>query len=219
MKKIIIRSILGIVAVILILAAYLFITIQSAMKITEGQPIAKYDTVKSALLVIDIQEGTTGGYSVTKGYINQREPFLAAVNSVIEKADTSGITIIYIKNETTNWLFNLLGGNILAEGDPSAEFDKDLKVINQNQFSKNVLDAFTNPQLDKFLIENQINHLYITGLDAAYCAGAATQAALNRGYKITLIEDALLSETKEIKAEKINKLEELGITIINANKF
>ena len=169
--------------------------------------------------MIDVQEGTTGELSVTEGYINQREPFLAAVNKVIEKADTSDITIIYIKNETTNWLFNFVGGNILAQGHPSAEFDKDLKVINKNQFVKNNLDAFTNPQLDEFLIKNQINHLYITGLDAAYCAGAATKTALNRGYVVTLIEDALLSETEELKAEKINEFKELGVKVVTVDNF
>ena len=217
MKKIFIRTILGIFVLFIILAIYLLFVIKSISGVSEGEPIAKYEKRKSALMVIDIQEGTTGELAITEGYIKQRKLFLTAVNKVIDMSNTSDLIIVYIKNETTNWLINFLDQNLAAKGHPGTEFDKDLKVVSKNQFTKHEMDAFSNLKLNEFLIKKQVNHLYIIGLDAAYCVDRTMKAALNRGYELTIIEDAVISETAELKAEKLQEFKQLGIIVIKVN--
>jgi hypothetical protein len=45
----------------------------TAVQISKGEPITQKDTVKQALLVIDIQEETTGNYSDNDYYIMKSE--------------------------------------------------------------------------------------------------------------------------------------------------
>gem|GEM_PF-1298556 len=60
---------------------------------------------------------------------------------------------------------------------------------------KNGKDSFRNTNLDSLLQKNEISSLYIAGLDAAECVNATIEAALNRNYKVFVIEDAVISKT------------------------
>jgi hypothetical protein len=63
MKKIIISIVSIPVLFVLILVINYIIFQHIVVQISKGEPITQKDTVKQALLVIDIQEGTTGNYS------------------------------------------------------------------------------------------------------------------------------------------------------------
>lgn len=67
-------------------------------------------------------------------------------------------------------------------------------MVNRNDFTKRISDAFSNPLLDELLIRNQVNELFLTGLDAAYCVHTTAQGGLNRGYKVTVVRDAILTQ-------------------------
>ena len=57
--------------------------------------------------------------------------------------------------------------------------------------------------------------MYIVGLDAAYCINLTSEAARNRNYKVNLIEDAILSESEEMKDSMITDYKRRGMTILN----
>ena len=61
--------------------------------ISEGEPIPAYENSKSALVVIDIQEGITGKLSSSEGHAQQAIPFIKTVNQVIAKADSSNSVV------------------------------------------------------------------------------------------------------------------------------
>jgi nicotinamidase-related amidase len=56
-------------------------------------------------------------------------------------------------------------------------------------------------------------------LDAAYCVKSTILAAVNRGYDIFVIEDALLAETQAIKEEMIKLYQQNGVNIISAYEY
>ncbi len=56
-------------------------------------------------------------------------------------------------------------------------------------------DAFYTPALDACLRENPVDRVLITGLAGAYCVNATARGALNRGYKVTLFQDGIASES------------------------
>jgi len=76
-------------------------------------------------------------------------------------------------------------------------------VINGNDFTKRISDSFSNPQLDAFLIRNRVDELYLVGLDASYCVHKTALGALNRGYKVTVVDDAVLSRKAQRCPETI----------------
>jgi len=186
--------------------------------ISEGTPIPDYQEEKSAVMVIDIQECTTGKYSREHSYQNQSSGLFFRVNAVIEEAKSRSIPIIYIKNEITHPIINFLD-NSMQKGSPGAELDRGLVIASNNIFSKDKLDAFSNPALDEFLQQEKISKLYVTGLDVAYCVKSTVEAALNRKYEIVLVEDAIISESNELKNRALKELKTLGCKTILAEEF
>ncbi|MEJ2595408.1 MAG: LPS export ABC transporter ATP-binding protein [bacterium] len=173
-------------------------------------PIPEYEKQKTALVVIDVQEGTTGKISADMHYVDQSADLIRKINAAIATAYEKGIPVIYIQQQTENRLLNWADGYYLAEGHPGVALDKRLKIVSLNQFTKRKSDAFSSYAFEKFLNNQQINRLLITGLDIAYCAGRTSKAALNRGYKVVVIEDAVISETEELKIESLEELRSLG---------
>jgi nicotinamidase-related amidase len=89
--------------------------------------------------------------------------------------------------------------------------DSRLSVVSENILSKEKMDAFSNAVLDDILIKNKISKIYFVGLDPAYCINNTITAAQTRGYKPYLIEDAIISETDELKNEMLEKFNQVGL--------
>jgi nicotinamidase-related amidase len=107
----------------------------------------------------------------------------------------------------------------MAKGSEGAELDSRLMVVNTNIISKEKQDAFSNPQLDSLLIDNKINHLYIVGLDAAYCVNSTIDAAINREYKITVIVDGLVSKTDSLKDQMLSEYKNKGVSLLTTEEY
>lgn len=218
MKKIIIFTVLVIVLIAAVLFVNLLIFEKSAEKVTKGNPIATYQDEKSALLVIDIQEYTTGKLAADTNYIKVSDSMITLVNRMIDSARVNEIPVIYVRSEVTNMLVNLLNSS-MAKGSAGVANDKRLHVVSDFDITKQKQDAFSNSRLDSILIENHVNKLYITGLDAAFCVNSTIQAALNRGYKITVIGDAVISKTDSLRTKMFDEYSAKGVNIINSEEF
>jgi nicotinamidase/pyrazinamidase len=219
MKKLILRTLAVIGIVLILFVAYIYIGYSRFTAISEGETIPAYENPVSALLVIDIQEGTSGEVSASTGLKRQAEPFIKNVNKAIQTADSLEKIIVYIYHENTHWFANLVSNGTMAKGSPGTAIDKRVNVITENIFSKDKTDGFTNPELDKFLRKKQVKHLYITGLDAAYCVNGTSHGALNRGYKVSIIQDAVISEKEETKEEMIIKFKEAGMELTDTENW
>lgn len=216
MVKILLRMLMVIGGVIVILIVNLIIFGHNAQKISEGIPIENPDTSNVALLVIDIQEGTTGTVSATDGYVEQSEAFIAQVNIVIEEALAKGYTLVYIKSEVANPLINILN-NTLARGSEGAELDKRLLIKPGHIVTKRKNDPFLDTELDQILAGEHIGKLVLVGLDAGECVNSAFLAAQNRGYRISVVADAVLAETEVLKKEALDNFVKMGVELINVN--
>ena len=159
MNKFLLRLLLAILLVIAILVVNLVLFNVTASKVTEGVPIENPDPESVALLVIDIQEGLTGEVSPTESYKEQSEDFIRNVNLVIEDAQSKGFMLIYIRSEVVNPLINILN-NSMARGSEGAKLDKRLAVKEGHVLTKRKNDPFTNPELDRLLMENHVVNLH-----------------------------------------------------------
>lgn len=218
MKKIIIVIISVPLLIILILAINFFIFQKTAVEISKGSPISKKDTVKQALLVIDIQEGTTGSYSDEDYYKSKAESIISKINQIADSSARYNIPVVYIKNEITNFLINILN-DTYAPGNPGSKLDARLKVVSDIILNKDKGDAFSNPALDSLLIENEVSKLVITGLDLGHCVNSTILAAKNRNYSISLISDAVLAKSDSLKKVWLDKFNQSGVEVVASSDY
>lgn len=162
-KKIILRILLALGLVIVVLAGNLAIFSVVATKVSDRTPFSNPPPPNKALLVIDIQGGTTGEVSA------------------------------------------------------GAELDPRLQIHPGEVVVKRRSDPFIGTQLDQILTEHQIGELVLVGLDAGHCVKSAAMAARNRAYDTMVVEEAVITNDVEDKAEVIEELRALGVHIVSAD--
>jgi nicotinamidase/pyrazinamidase len=214
MKKILLRLLLAIGIIIAIVFVNYVIFNYTAQRISEGTPISTSNSGNKALVIIDIQEGTTGSVSVTDSYKQQSEELIGNLNRLTEEAEERGWQIIYIKSEVTNPLINILN-NTLAKGSEGAKLDKRMIIRSDHILIKKKNDSFNDTELDRILTEMKISKLCIVGLDAAHCVNHMVRAALNRGYDIEVIDEAIISKTDAEKEGALDDFRYLGVSVIH----
>ena len=200
-------------AFILILVVNLVIFNITATRITEGVPITASGSDQSALLVIDLQEGTTGEVSVTDSYKKQSQELILHVNQLVEEAREKNWPVIYVRSEVVNPLINILN-NTMARGSEGAEIDRRLIPGSDHIITKRKNDSFYGTSLDQILVENKVEKLVVLGLDAEHCVFSALKAALNRGYEVAVVPGGIIAVEEADKIRMIGEYRELGVEII-----
>ncbi len=201
--------VLSLAAIAVILAIIVFAVMKKMFTPTQGVKIAAYSNPQKALLVIDVQEDYTGLKGKQPVLYPNVGPQIAIINGLIDKASRAGVRVVYIRQIfDDNFISHLLGGRSI-EGKPGVELDSRINVVSRNDFTKKLSDAFSNPQLEAFLVGNQVNELYLVGLDAAYCVYNTAKGALNRGYKVTVVKDAIM--TRKNMNDILKRYEQEGI--------
>ena len=218
MKKIILSIISILVICVAVIIINFIIVEKNASVISKGKPIIKNNETKQALLVIDIQEGLTGKLATSDSYQINSEELISNVNQIADSSVKKNIPVIYVKNEISNFLINILNSS-LAKGSAGAELDSRLNLVSDYIINKEKGDAFSNSRLDSILVKNEINKLVFMGLDLAYCINSTIQAAENRNYDICLISDAVLSESDSLKNEMLHKFKQSGYEIISGREY
>ena len=218
MKRIIFGRIGSLAGIILFLIGNLLILEHQASVISVGRPVEKDTIQRSALLIIDIQEVTTGDLSTNENYKKSSGELIGKINSIIGTSTGKNIPVIYIRNEISNWGVNLLN-NSMEKGSTGVQFDKRLSIATNYIIIKETNDAFSNPNLDSILIAHKINKLIVVGLDAAYCVNSTISAALNRKYSISVIRDAVISENDSLKNLMLDEFARKKIDLISTTDF
>lgn len=152
---------------------------------------------KSALLLIDIQEDYLSPNLPFPFPADRVEQLLAKNTQLLNGLDSAEMEIIYIQNIFEGFVGRLISrlflrGHGVAESN-GIKICERLPLLSDHVFVKHKRNAFTNPALDTFLKERQINHLYLSGLDGIYCVNSTAHGALDKGYQTTLLEDAIIT--------------------------
>ena len=145
---------------------------------------------KSAILIIDVQIGlVTGAYKELS--------VIKAINRSISKVRESSGIVVFIQHYHSSYE-PLMRGNIEWDLHPDLAKSRNDLVI-----EKETSDAFYETSLDKLLKENDIEHLFVTGLQTEFCVDTTCRAALSRGYSITLVSDGHTTGDSHLPAETI----------------
>lgn len=221
-KGIVKRIIFGIIGTIILFVVIVIVNLIIVQKnesiVSKGKPIKKYIEHNYALLVIDIQEATTGEFSMYPFFKTNSDNLIKNINQIVESFNSQNNPVIYVRSEITNPLTNLINSSY-AKGSLGAKNDKRLKIVSGLEVVKSGKDSFRNTNLDSILTNNKVNELYIVGLDAAECVSATVEAAQNRNYKVNLVAEAILSKSKEMKDSMIVNFKYRGARVINIDSL
>lgn len=117
-------------------------------------------------MVLDIQNDYLSNQARIPVAKHQIESILKGINDLIRRAEISNVPILYIRNEfeRKQILSNILRKFTALKASKGAEMDKRLLKAEGVHFSKNKADAFSNPSLMKYLNNNGIHELIVTGV-------------------------------------------------------
>ena len=220
MKKLFFKIGLVTISLFLIAILTLFLSFKRITIVSNGEPIPHYKNPQTALLVIDVQRNLTAENGTWILNLEQTDTMIEKINSLIVNSPDNNYTVIYISNEFKKYsIINLMTDRAMEEGSDGAKIDKRIEIINNHHFIKNEMDAFTNNNFENYLIKQEINHLIITGIDAEDCVDKTIKGALNRNYQVTVISNAIATQSEEKRTRKIVDFRNLGVEILTTKEF
>jgi nicotinamidase/pyrazinamidase len=198
-----------------------FLTI--SMMPTKGRRISHYDDPQKAFLVIDIQRDFTAPAARPPFPYEKAGELIAVLNELTGSAKQENVKVIYLRQEFSG-LFGEIFSKIFCKGkgikgNPGTGFDDRLLIVSDHVFTKPKGDAFSNPVFEAFLIEHQIDELYLSGLDAEFCVYHTAKGAVNRGYRVNILTDAILLLNEKKWDRVMEKYEKYGIILMSSQEF
>ncbi len=165
------KNIIGIVSFLIVFFAY------PASAQEEGK--LNLPGEKTALLIIDVQEFYFPGGQVPLAH---PEKTSEEIKKVLEAFRKKKMKVVHIKHNA--------GKNAAIH--PNVSPEKDEKI-----FTKNEANSFNGTGLEKYLREQQITHLVITGMQTHMCVEATTRAAYDMGFNCIVPEET--ATTRDLK--------------------
>ena len=158
------------------------------------------DASKSALLVIDVQNGVVAG-----GY--NRDGVVQNISKMVDHARSCDVPVIWIQHEAEDLVRDSDDWQMVPELVPN---EGEARVY------KEYSDSFADTDLSGILEDLGIGHLVISGAQTNACVRATTYRAAGEGYDVTLVQDAHTTEDLEwgeydLKAKSM--IDDLNLTL------
>jgi nicotinamidase-related amidase len=134
--------------------------------------------VKTAILVIDVQQGLCVG----PGAAHDCAGTIQRINTVTQRARAAGAPVIFIQHESRT--------AYLEHGSPEWQLATGLEAQAADlRVRKTTPDAFLGTDLHLLLLERGIQELVVCGMHSEFCVDTTTRKALALGYPVVLIAD------------------------------
>jgi ureidoacrylate peracid hydrolase len=154
----------------------------------------------TALIVVDIQNAycSKNGSMALQGFdISPIEGMLARLARFIKSIEKTGMKIIYTRqvegDEMPSNLKKLFVENkmiqICGKGSVDTEFTRVRPRKQDMIVEKHSWDAFSNPELDRFLKQGSIHNLIIAGATSDVCVNDTVISAFSKGYNVIVPQD------------------------------
>lgn len=127
-----------------------------------------------ALLVIDVQNDVVGD-------AHRRQEVISNINALVAKAREADTPVIWVQHSDDYMEIGTDGWQIVSELQP---------MTNEPLIRKKFRSSFEETVLDETLAKLGVGHLVISGAQTDNCVRHTSHAALERGYDVTLVEDA-----------------------------
>jgi nicotinamidase-related amidase len=173
---------------------------------------------KFAVLLMDLQKDfldTETGRMAVEG--DDAESVLKMANQVLAKAILADALPILVVNQFSPaaHVANFFRKGAAIMGTPGAVLDGRLSNTDGIKIiSKSHASAFTNPELDKVLLEFGVQDLYVLGVYAEGCVCATVIDAIELGFTVHVLADAVASNTTWKKRFALWTMKRAGADII-----
>jgi nicotinamidase-related amidase len=130
-------------------------------------------------------------------------------------------SIIFIYQIFEKWTpISLFKTEMPVRGSFKAQIDSRLhRRRDDPEFNKPAFDAFSNPGLQKYLIDRKAGTLFITGTAAEACVYATVCGARNRGYNVYVIDEATYSVDLPNLDKTYSKYRDAGAEVISLGEL
>ncbi len=159
------------------------------------------DGSKGALVVVDVQVGV-----VKDAWEAPR--VIGNVARAVERARAANLPVIWVQHADDQ----------LAHGSDAWQWVPELvPAEGETRIHKNFNSSFEGTELEAELARLGASHIALAGAATNWCIRATAYGALDRGYDVTLIEDAHTTETMEFqdgsRIEASDVIRELNIAL------
>ncbi len=156
---------------------------------------------QAVLLVVDVQVGVMG-----EAWDAAR--IIGNVVRAVDRARAEGVPVIWVQHSDDE----------LVEESPAWHWVSELvPAADEPLVHKRFNSAFEKTTLDEHLARIGANHLVLSGAATNWCIRATAYGALDRGYDLTLLEDAHTTGTMELengaRIEAASMVRELNIAM------
>lgn len=190
---------------------------------TSGRRIKLRWPMRSALLVIDMQEELLATGSARSYPPEDTEAVIRVIQRIVPVARSHDMPVVYIRQEfaglSTKLAARLLYRGLGCAGRPGTRIDPRLPPDADNTFTKPADDAFSNPELERYLASLNVGELFLVGLEGAACVHRTACGARNRGYKVNFITDGILSAFPDRWRALLERHLEQGATALTSAEF
>jgi len=173
---------------------------------------------KTAVIIIDMQRAFTATDLPPDFDAQVVQPAVGHINDLAHLARRRGWPVLAVrmimKNPRLRLAMRVVGAPMPKAGSPEVELDPRLELAGAEVFDKEVGDAFASPQFDAFLRQHDVGRVLVTGLDGIACVQRTARGALQRGYDVGLVQQAIISRHVEDWQNWQDKLQDLGARIV-----
>ena len=160
--------------------------------------------MKKALIVIDMQNVCVGKNH--NKFFNYNDNLIDIINNLIKENDT----VIYIRNLMKDNFLNKLAPVHVFDGTEESKLADELLIKDDIIFGKYKGDAFTNPELLNYLLNNNIDTIEIVGVDGGGCVSLTALGGLKNGLDVILNTNAIGTILKKKQKKYYKVLKEKG---------
>jgi nicotinamidase-related amidase len=182
---------------------------------TKGIPIQENMPAKQALLVIDIQNDFVGPEAKLPVDKAQADLMIQNANLLISEFTDRNSEVVYVVNEfsASDRIANWFRNGAAIEGEPGAELSARIQPAGSARFPKSSSDAFSNASFDAYLRKQRITEVILLGVFADQCVLATAKGAIQRGYSVVTVSDAIASKSDKALSAAIEKHKRTGATV------
>lgn len=169
-------------------------------------------TGRSALLVIDMQEEFTR-HSMDSVLADS---LIGKINELITAARP--MEVIFVKANIRVLSISLRG----IRTEPAGHLETDSRLYrkkNDAVFTKNEQSMLSVRELREYLEARNIDHLYLAGIYLGACISGSAADAVERGYHVTVIREAVTAKKPSKSDKLLRKLREQGVEVIGMQEF
>ena len=144
------------------------------------------------LLVIDVQQR----------YLKNYKPDLVKrVNNRISEAVKADIPVVYVRNTGR------------SGKDENFDLAEGLLIESDCIFKKRLPSAFSNDEFELFLNKMKVETINVVGVDGRCCVSRTVMDALEKGYKVNLLMDAIEAHSDKFYFTELKTMEQNGAVV------